>query len=324
MLYPFGAPMKPITIYPFLVASLIAFGVIVINGTLSKAFLELAVLLLFLFSGALLLRSITTPVNKDALRALQLKKELVKAIKGQQLVLYYQLKKDINTGAYVGVESLVRWNHPMHGLLYPNSFIYLTEASSNIMALTNWIINQSLTDFAKLIKLGYQGTISINISPHCVFKQSDFDNLRSLLSFYALDPHRIIFEITESSKVLSQPLYLDMFKSLHEIGINLSIDDFGAGTSSLGYLRTLRIAELKVDKAFVMSMLSSKQDFHIVKSVVQLAAVMGCISVAEGVESVEIENALKDMGCTIAQGYYISEALALDDLINFLNLNDPV
>jgi EAL domain-containing protein (putative c-di-GMP-specific phosphodiesterase class I) len=71
-------------------------------------------------------------------------------------------------------------------------------------------------------------------------------------------------------------------------------------------------------------MLSSKQDFHIVKSVVQLAAVMGCISVAEGVESVEIENALKDMGCTIAQGYYISEALALDDLINFLNLNDPV
>ncbi len=228
--------------------------------------------------------------------------ELRDAIEGGQLLLHYQPKVDIKTGYIIGVEALVRWQHPRLGLLPPDTFILAAEQTGLIGPLTRWVLINALTHCQRM-----QLHVSVNLSarslhdPHLVAFVSD-----ALLKTGAM-PQQLTLEVTESAIVLDPKSAEEMLAALNQMGIKISIDDFGTGYTSLASIKHLSVNEIKIDKSFVLGMLENNSDAAIVRSVIDLGHNLGLRIVAEGIETKEILEALADLGCDEAQGYYISK-----------------
>jgi diguanylate cyclase (GGDEF)-like protein/PAS domain S-box-containing protein len=244
--------------------------------------------------------------------------ELRQGIEHDHLRLYYQPKIDLRTGAVYGVEALVRWQHPLRGLIPPDEFIAPAERSGLIHPLTDWVLRTAMRQCAAWNRIGVKLVVSANLSVRSLTDPHLPDTLAALLRDEGLSAHQIRLEITESAIMADAVRTQETLAKLHGMGIGLSIDDFGIGYSSLSYLRKLPVDRIKVDKSFVMDMLQNEDDAMIVRSTIQLAHNLRLAVVAEGVETKAIYHQLVEWGCDAAQGYYISKPLPAPDLERWL------
>lgn len=253
---------------------------------------------------------------------LTLRSELRHAITHDELVLHYQPKIDHHSGLVMGLEALVRWQHPKRGFLAPDQFVPEAEQAGLIGSLTRWVLAKSLMQCAALHREGLLISMAVNFSARNLHDKQLADEISSMLDRAGLKPKYLVLEITESA-VMADPVFgLQILNQFDKMGVTLAIDDFGTGYSSLAYLSQLPMNEIKIDKSFVMKMMQDPQAAVIVKSTIELGHNLGLKVVAEGVESREIWDRLTQWGCDTAQGYYMSRPLPEDQLIKWLAESD--
>jgi len=247
------------------------------------------------------------------------KEELALAIKEHQLVLFYQPQLSFKDKNLIGVEALVRWEHPVYGLLFPDKFITLAEIYGLMEQLTSEVIQLAIKQSKLWQRRGIEIKISINISAQNITSLTLPEQLTHLVSESKIDPSMVMLEITETELMTELTTSLDILTRLRLKGFHLSIDDFGTGYSSLSQLHRAPFTELKIDQSFVMTMLTNMESKAIVETCILLGHNLNMEVIAEGVENEDVWNELKRMGCDNAQGYFIAKALPIDQLSSWLN-----
>jgi diguanylate cyclase (GGDEF)-like protein len=250
-------------------------------------------------------------------RRLTLMSELRRAIEHNQLELYYQAKINLPSGSLYGAEALVRWHHPKHGFISPSEFIPMAERTRMIRLLTVWVLKEAFRQCVLWHKEGYDLVISVNLSTRDLHDPELPDLISGIAASSGLKPEWIILEITESSIMNDPEQALTIINRLHDMGYRFSIDDYGTGYSSLGYLKKLPLTELKIDRSFVSDILHSESDAVIVNATINLAHNLGLHVTAEGVENEQIKEKLIAYGCDIAQGYYFNKPQSVNDFIQW-------
>jgi diguanylate cyclase (GGDEF)-like protein len=250
---------------------------------------------------------------------LQLAAALPDAIAEQQLEVYYQPQVDLVTGSCRGVEALVRWRHPEHGLLGPDRFIAMAEQTGLMRELTASVLEQALRQQQAWLRAGHDVTLAVNVSATNFIDPGFLPALRDQLHRWRTPPHMLRLEITESVLVAEGPRVRAAIDSLAELCVGLSLDDFGTGFSALSYLRDLPVMEIKIDRSFIEAMTTDKDTATIVASIIALARNLGMDLVAEGVEQLEQLELLRTFDCPVVQGYYFSRPLPADSLKEFLD-----
>jgi diguanylate cyclase (GGDEF)-like protein/PAS domain S-box-containing protein len=244
---------------------------------------------------------------------------LEQGIRENHLLLHYQPKVDMLDCKVVGLEALVRWNHPDRGLLYPVEFLHIATDTDVEILLGNWVIESAIIQLGKLRQQGVGLSISVNISVNHLQHPNFVANLREILSRYPeLKPGELEFEILESASIDDLNQIFHTLVACRELGIQFALDDFGTGYSSLAYFHRLPVDLLKVDKTFVKGMLEDPQDLTIVDSVVRLARAFDHPVIAEGVESLEHGAALLRVGCRLGQGYGIARPMPAEAIPEWL------
>ncbi len=244
--------------------------------------------------------------------------DLRTAIDDEQLHLHLQPKLDLSTGMIVGAEALVRWTHPMRGVVPPTHFVRVAEDTGLITQLTDLMLHRGISTLRGIHDRGYLLGLSVNLSTHDLLDRRLAERVQQHLTTNDVDASMLTLEITESSLLIDAPRARATINELHEIGVSLSIDDFGTGYSSLSYLRRLPVGELKIDQSFVANVLLDEQDEVIVRSTIDLGHNLGLVVVAEGVENNEVLDRLRELGCDVAQGYCISRPLAPGHFLSWL------
>lgn len=254
--------------------------------------------------------------------------ELHRALDRHEFVLAFQPKVLCATGQLAGVEALVRWAHPAYGLLPPGQFIPLAENGDLIDPLTDQVIEQALAWFGALCAGAGQTALSaaiadrlmlsVNISARTLTNAALFERVQERCQTHCVDPTRLIFELTETSAMDDPVASLDLLTRLRMVGFHLSIDDFGTGFSSMLQLVRLPFSEIKVDKSFVMTAMTSPESRTVVKFIVDLGHSLGLRCTAEGVEDAETLDYLTTIGCDLAQGYHIAHPLSGDGFLPWL------
>ncbi|MDP6620653.1 MAG: GGDEF domain-containing response regulator [Alphaproteobacteria bacterium] len=247
--------------------------------------------------------------DETHVRQLSLSGDLRHAITQNELVLNYQPKVTFTPPHIAGVEALLRWNHPQHGLVTPDVFIPLAEQTGIIEPLTGWVLDAALQQYREWLEAGLDIPVSVNLSPVTLHDRSFSDQIARLLEKWRVPARGLVLEITESAIISDVARATETVDKLHEMGVRISIDDFGTGYSSLAYIRRLRVSEIKVDKSFVLNMRDINDDAVIVRSIVDLGRNLGLSVVAEGIEDIETWKLLEDLQCTEAQGYFISRPM---------------
>lgn len=264
-------------------------------------------------------RFFDSTMNQQALARLQLLNDLRQAIAQHQLQLYYQPQIDLASGRLSGVEALVRWQHPVRGMISPAEFIPAAEESRLIIPLGEWVLRQACAQAASWQRQGLAlPQVAVNISAIQLQHGHLEESVLQALADSHLPASLLELEITESSLVDKTEQVIDSLKRLKAMGVNLSIDDFGTGYSSLAYLQTLAVDKLKIDQSFVRDLTLNQDNRAIVSAIVQMAHTLGLACIAEGVESQDIAAALHRLGCQQAQGYLYARPLPADELQTLL------
>ncbi|MBX3593998.1 MAG: EAL domain-containing protein [Sphingomonas sp.] len=245
-----------------------------------------------------------------------LMRELPRAISAGQMFLQYQPKVNVRREAVSSAEALVRWQHPVRGLILPGDFISAAEEGGEIAGLTLWTLRQVIADQRVLAAHGHDMPVFINISGVLL---ADTAFVEEACRIVRESDAKIGFEITETAVIRDPESAIRHLKLFSDIGIPLAIDDYGAGLSSLAYLKQLPATELKIDKMFVMQLTSSNRDPLIVRSTIDLAHALEMEVTAEGVETPAALALLSVMGCDMVQGYLLSRPIALDAFIRYLD-----
>jgi diguanylate cyclase (GGDEF)-like protein/PAS domain S-box-containing protein len=252
-------------------------------------------------------------VRQDAAR-LTMMGELRRALDQRELVLYYQPKAVLVDGEVHAVEALLRWNHPVRGLVPPDEFIPVAQQTGLIKPLTLYVIDEALRQCRAWKDDGLPLAIAVNLFARNLVDVDFPTQVAGLLERWNIEPDLLAFEITESAMLADPTRTKLILERLSAMGIRLSIDDFGTGYSSLAHLKRLPVSEIKVDRSFVMNMDEDEDDATIVRSTIDLGRNLGLEVVAEGVETEQVWNRLKALGCTAAQGYYLSRAIPAPEL----------
>lgn len=260
-----------------------------------------------------------TPEQEHKRGDLSFKSELREAIHGHQLSLHYQPQIDHQHECIMGLEALVRWNHPTRGFLNPDQFIPLAEDAGLIDDLTHWVLRQAMTYLASLDRLGYTLSMSVNLSARNLHDLNLPATVSALLAETGVAPRKLKLEITESAIMANPKDGLSILTELDHMGVTLAIDDFGTGYSSLAYLKRLPVDELKIDKSFVIDLETRENDAVIVRSTIDLAHNLGLKVTAEGVETQGVWDILSILGCDYSQGHLMGRAMPADLLANWLN-----
>jgi diguanylate cyclase (GGDEF)-like protein/PAS domain S-box-containing protein len=255
--------------------------------------------------------------HHDPIR-LSLVGDLRRAIDERQLVLYYQPKAALADGAVNSVEALLRWFHPERGMIPPDEFIPQAQETGLMKPLTLYVMDEALRQAKEWQEQGLDLAVSINVGTRNLIDVAFPDDVEAALAKWEVDPGRLEIEITEST-MLDDPFRTKVvLDKLHSMGIRLSIDDFGTGYSSLAYLRQLPVSEIKIDRSFVLNMMASGDDAVIVRSTIDLGRNLGLQVVAEGVETEDGWQQLADLGCDVAQGYFLSRPVPAEELGDWL------
>ena len=249
---------------------------------------------------------------------LSLVAEMRGAMERNEFEVYYQPKLHLRSGLMTRAEALIRWNHPKRGLLSPVAFVPLAERTGLIKPLTDWMINRVLQQLNDWHATGAPVHVAVNVSAKSLREQTLPSKIQSLLDKWKVDPRFLKIEITETGVVADPAHALAIMSMLQSMGLRLSLDDFGTGYSSLTHLRQLPVDEIKIDKSFVMSMMDSEADTTIVRTIIDLGRNLGKQVCAEGVETEEVWRKLTELGCDLAQGYWISKPVPAAALIEWL------
>ncbi|HCE07797.1 MAG TPA: hypothetical protein DEQ40_04195 [Oxalobacteraceae bacterium] len=243
-----------------------------------------------------------------------LRMELRHALSRGELVLHYQAKVDTQTRRLVGVEALVRWQHPLRGMIPPADFIPFAEESGLILPIGDWVMRTACQQNVTWQTAGLPAIrIAVNLSA-CQFGHHDLvGQVRQVLRDTRMDPQYLELELTESVLVQEAEQAVPTLSRLNDIGIKLSLDDFGTGYSSLNYLRRFPLDNLKIDRSFISGMTSNAHDAIIVEAVIALAHNLKLRAIAEGVETREELDLLAVLGCDEIQGFYFSKPLPADE-----------
>ncbi len=241
------------------------------------------------------------------------------AIREGELVNYYQPKVDTSSGAVVGVESLVRWNHPTDGLVFPDQFIPTAESSGLIRDLTRQVLVNALSQSKAWREVGIELNVAVNVSMDDLSSLDFADFVIEQTNLAEVLPESVTLELTESRLVPNMTAVLDVLTRLQIHGFGLSIDDFGTGHSSLVQLRDLPFDELKIDRSFTRNAWNDARLRAFFQASVDLARVLGLSSVAEGVEDANDLEYVRKAGCRITQGYFIAKPMPAESLLEWLN-----
>ncbi|MEO8224328.1 MAG: bifunctional diguanylate cyclase/phosphodiesterase, partial [Gammaproteobacteria bacterium] len=248
--------------------------------------------------------------DESHLRRLSLLSDLAVALEDDQMEIYYQPKMDLRTRRVRQAEALVRWRHPVRGLVAPDEFIALAEQSGLIGQLTQLVLAKVIRQIRAWSSLGIDLAVSVNVSALDLAEEGFADRVMELLRLSNVHPGQLTLEMTESTVIRDIHHTREVMKRLRDAGVQFSIDDFGTGYSSLAQLRSLPLHELKIDKSFVLNLVASPEDALIVRSTIDLAHNMGLVVCAEGIESESAIELLAGMKCDLGQGFCISRPVA--------------
>lgn len=244
--------------------------------------------------------------------------DLRRAIRHEEFIFYYQPEWDLKTGEILGVEALVRWESPT-GIIPPNDFIPALESTGVIHEFTPYLLEKTLTDLKRLHLAGYDSLfMSINLSMIQLQDTELPQKITNALDKAAVSADKLECEVTETQAIQKPALELKTLEKLRELNIRLSIDDFGSGHSSFNYLRELNTQKLKIDKEFINSLFEKKSNETILQTIITLGHNLGLVVLAEGIETSEQEQWLRENGCDVGQGFWFSRALPINMLLPFL------
>ncbi len=255
-------------------------------------------------------------MRTEAIEHLETQSALHRAIERDELRVVYQPVVDLGSGAVTGVEALVRWEHPQHGLIQPASFVPLAEETGLIVPIGAWMLEQSSAQLARwrARSWGRTLTLNVNLSARQLRQPDLIPTLMSALLETGTEPEAVCLELTETTFMEDAGIHRETLAGIRELGVGLAIDDFGTGYSSLTYLKRLPVSVVKIDQAFVRGLGQDAADTAIVKSVIDLAHALGLVVVAEGVETAEQVTHLRSLGCDQAQGYFFARPQPAEEL----------
>jgi diguanylate cyclase (GGDEF)-like protein len=261
----------------------------------------------------------------DALVArLELETELERAVEEAQLLLHYQPIVELRTGQIVGMEALVRWQHPQRGLLLPGEFIPLAEETGQVLPIDRWVLLQACCQARQWqleVMNGAPLEVSVNLSTRQLEDDQVIDMVKLALEVSGLAPESLVLEVTESFVLRDEVAGARRLRSLRELGVRLAIDDFGTGYSSLSYLRQLPVDVLKIDRSFTAGIGENQEDVALVQAIMRLADSLGLDAVAEGVEDANQRDVLVSLGCAQGQGWHFSKAVEPTEMEALLRLS---
>ncbi len=256
--------------------------------------------------------------DENSLEKITLVGSVPKALENNEFFLHYQPIVDLSTGKAVGMEALIRWQHPEKGLIPPIDFLPYLENTSLIYQVQDYVVDTAIRQQEIWFQNGWQGIICINISVRGLNNPLLIDNLKKTIEQVKMNHFQVIYEITETVLIIDPIETISLLEKLHNFGIALAIDDFGSGYSSLSYLRSLPIDYVKIDREFIKNLAHSKKDQEIVRAAFSLCKALNLKVIAEGVEMDETYQWLKAEGCDYAQGYGISRPMPVDMATNWL------
>ncbi|MFQ3788092.1 EAL domain-containing protein [Halomonas sp. A29] len=261
----------------------------------------------------------TSDINDEVSTRMALRNDLQEAIEAQNFELHYQPLIDARSGRVAGFEALVRWKHPLKGYLSPGLFIPLAEETGQIGPISDWVLRQACRDMCLLAVEGYgRYRVSVNLSP-LQFRRANFlSNLQQALLETGLSPDYLELELTEGILMTDTASAIETLHCLRDMGVEVSIDDFGTGFSSLSYLKQLPIGKIKIDRSFVRDVTTNRHDSAIVQGIISMAHHLGLMVVAEGIEQAEQRDFLAAHGCDVFQGFLFARPMPLKNLRAYL------
>lgn len=273
-------------------------------------------------SGKNAVKFFSEQMNHKATRWFILGNQLNSAILNNDLCLYYQVQVENKTKKVVGVESLIRWNHSEFGVVSPDDFIPYAETSGLIIPLGYWIIDNVFKQVRNHLDKGYKPIkYSINLSAKQLEDKDFIQKIEDLLSKYKLNSENIVFEITESSAMTNPELSFRVLNQLKSLGFKLAMDDFGTGYSSLSSLNQFPIDILKIDRSFITHITQDEKKTRLTLAILAMTEIVGLLTIAEGVETIEDVKFLENHNCRVLQGYYFSKPVSLDQFEKLLEKN---
>jgi diguanylate cyclase (GGDEF)-like protein len=250
--------------------------------------------------------------------------ELRRAIEADELVLHYQPKARLQTGEIVGVEALIRWQHPVRGLLGPDAFIPLAENTGLMAPLTEWVLRKAIEQAARWRDRGLTLPVAVNVSPRSLLEGDLPGALLRLLADTGLPADLLEIEITETAIMADPDGAVQLLRRLQAMGIRVSIDDFGTGYTSLSYLKALPVHTLKIDRVFVADILENHKDQAIAESIIALGHKLGLSVIAEGIEDDDVWQRLISLNCDEGQGYHLARPMPSADLLRWMTAREAV
>ncbi len=257
----------------------------------------------------------TNDMTEKALERITLETQLRQALVNKEFEVYFQPQVHISTNKIIGMEALVRWNHPKMGLVPPGKFIPLAEDTGLIIDIDRQVMLDAMIQFKKWLDEGFEvGTLSINLSIMQLNHEDFIDYVKRTIQISKIPTENLMFEVLETQVMRNPEHAIVMLQKLKDLGIRLAIDDFGTGHSSLAYIKRLPIDKLKIDQSFIMDLLVDKDDQELSKAIISIANNLNLEVIAEGVETKEIAEFLVKNGCNEAQGYFYYKPLTIESL----------
>ena len=251
----------------------------------------------------------SSDLDQHSAERLALAGRLRRAIADHELMLYYQPKVDLATNQPVGFEALIRWEHPDRGLIPPDEFIPIAERTDLIRPLTSFVFSTAIAQAAAWHRAGHDLHVSVNLSPRNLGEDDLVGSIARLLRQHDLPPAALVVELTETTVMANPTRSAEVMRRLQQLGVKVSIDDFGTGHSSLAYLTTLPNDELKIDKSFIQAIATDPNAKTVVRAIIDLARSLHLNVVAEGIETDDDANVLRALGCAAGQGYLYSKPI---------------
>jgi EAL domain-containing protein (putative c-di-GMP-specific phosphodiesterase class I) len=262
-------------------------------------------------------------MGKELMKKITIENNLRHALENKEFEVHYQPQVNLSTGKIEGMEALIRWNSKELGFVSPNDFIHIAEKTGLIVPIGNWVLETACKQNKLWLDKGLSyNSIAINVSSIQFIRPNFIDNIKDILAKENLPSVFLEIEITESLLMDSTEETINKLNDLRSMGIKISLDDFGTGYSSLNYLRQLPINVLKIDRSFVLEICDKTEQRLIVDVIINLSHKLGYKVIAEGIETKEQLELLKDMGCDIGQGYYFSRPVNAEKMEALLMSNE--
>jgi len=258
-------------------------------------------------------------MTKYVFDQMEMKSSLRQAIDNEEFMIYYQPQIDISTNSIIGLEALIRWQHPKKGLITPKKFIKLAEETGMIIEIDHWVMRTAIKQVSQWYKKGLSpGKLALNISIQQLENDHLLENIQENIDKYDFKPEWLELEITEGHMMKNHIEIIKKLNQINSLGVNIAIDDFGTGYSSLSLLKRLPINQLKIDKSFIRDLPEDEEDIVIVNSIIALAKSLNLDLIAEGIETLEQANFLEERDCQIVQGHYYYHPLLASELEDVL------